>query len=140
MEFKDAKQIIGATHKHFAPLTDLMLEILVMLEQTYGEKLLKHEREEGMLRIQIEELSKDLEAADKNMDALGHNAEVYREECETLTKEKLALEKELEQLKAPKKKRGRPKKAETFKTELNDLCEDFGIHDLAVELANMEGE
>jgi hypothetical protein len=36
------------------------------------------------------------------------------------------------------KKRGRPKKAETYASEVDDLREDFGVKDLAKELANMK--
>jgi hypothetical protein len=44
----------------------------------------------------------------------------------------------MELMEPPKPKRGRPKKAETYASEVDDLREDFGIKDVAKELANMK--
>jgi hypothetical protein len=44
----------------------------------------------------------------------------------------------MEMMEPPKPKRGRPKKAETYASEVEGLREDFGIKDVARELANMK--
>ena len=58
----------------------------------------------------------------------------YREAVNSLQKSFHTME----MMEPPKPKRGRPKKAETYASEVDDLREDFGIKDVARELANMK--
>jgi hypothetical protein len=101
------------------------MELIAMLEESTAAEYL--------------ELNKALKEAEASMEkaqlfAASHDYSIELEEA----KERIAkLEKELLQYRAPKK-RGRPKKAETYASEVDDLREDFGIKDVARELANMK--
>ncbi len=125
LTFADAKRVLETTKKHSPAIVGLCMELIAMLEESTAAEYL--------------ELNKALKEAEASMEkaqlfAASHDYSIELEEA----KERIAkLEKELLQYRAPKK-RGRPKKAETYASEVDDLREDFGIKDVARELANMK--
>lgn len=125
LTFADAKRVIEYTKQHSPAIAGLCLELIAMLEESTGEKFADYEK-----RIKEAEASREK----AQLFAASHDYSVELAEA----KERIEkLEKELLQYRAPKK-RGRPKKAETYASEVDDLREDFGIKDVAKELANMK--
>ncbi len=125
LTFADAKRVLETTKKHSPAIVGLCMELIAMLEESTAAEYL--------------ELNKALKEAEASREkaqlfAASHDYSIELEEA----KERIEkLEKELLQYRAPKK-RGRPKKAETYASEVDDLREDFGIKDVARELANMK--
>ncbi len=125
LTFADAKRVLETTKKHSPAIVGLCMELIAMLEESTAAEYL--------------ELNKALKEAEASREkaqlfAASHDCSIELAEA----KERIEkLEKELLQYRAPKK-RGRPKKAETYASEVEDLREDFGIKDVARELANMK--
>jgi len=125
LTFADAKRVLNITRKHNPAIAGLCLELIAMLEENTAAKFADYEK-----RIKEAEASREK----AQLFAASHDCSIELAEA----KERIEkLEKELLQYRAPKK-RGRPKKAETYASEVNDLREDFGIKDVARELANMK--
>jgi hypothetical protein len=117
-----------------------------MLEESTGEKFADYEkrikeaessREKAQLFASENDCSVELAEAKAQIAKL----EAERDELNKKHKEAVnSLQKSfhtMELMEPPKPKRGRPKKAETYASEVEDLREDFGVKDLAKELANM---
>ena len=125
LTFADAKRVLSVTKKHNPAIAGLCLELIAMLEESTAAKFADYEK-----RIKEAEASREK----AQLFAASHDCSIELAEA----KERIAkLEKELLQYRAPKK-RGRPKKAETYASEVDNLREDFGIKDVARELANMK--
>lgn len=125
LTFADAKRVLETTRKHSPAIAGLCLELIAMLEENAAAKYLEYEKA-------LKEAEASREKA--QLFAASHDCSIELAEA----KERIEkLEKELLQYRAPKK-RGRPKKAETYASEVDDLREDFGVKDLAKELANMK--
>ena len=125
LTFADAKRVLETTRKHSPAIVGLCLELIAMLEENAAVKYLEYEKA-------LKEAEASREKA--QLFAASHDYSVELAEA----KERIEkLEKELVQYRA-QKKRGRPKKAETYASEVDDLREDFGIKDVARELANMK--
>ena len=124
LTFADAKRVLETTRKHSPAIVGLCMELIAMLEESTGEKFTDYEK-----RIKEAEASRER----AQLFASTHDCSIELEEAKARIEK---LEKELLQYRAPKK-RGRPKKAETYASEVEDLREDFGIKDVARELANM---
>ena len=125
LTFADAKRVLETTKKHSPAIVGLCVELIAMLEENTAIKIADYEK-----RINEAEASKER----AQLFASTHDCSIELAEA----KERIEkLEKELLQYRAPKK-RGRPKKAETYATEVDDLREDFGIKDVAKELASMK--
>lgn len=125
LTFADAKRVLSVTRKHNPAIAGLCLELIAMLEESTGEKFADYEK-----RIKEAEASREK----AQLFAASHDCSIELAEAKERIEE---LEKELLQYRA-QKKRGRPKKAETYASEVEDLREDFGIKDVAKELANMK--
>ena len=124
LTFADAKRVLETTRKHSPAIVGLCLELIAMLEENTAIQIADYEK-----RIKEAEASRER----AQLFASTHDCSIELEEAKTRIEK---LEKELLQYRAPKK-RGRPKKAETYASELDDLCEDFGVKEVAKELANM---
>ena len=134
LTFADAKRVLETTKKHSPAIVGLCVELIAMLEESTGEKFTDYEK-----RIKEAEVSREK----AQLFVASHDCSIElaeaKERIEELEKELLQYrtQKELLQHREPKK-RGRPKKAETYASEVDDLREDFGIKDVARELANMK--
>ena len=134
LTFADAKRVLETTRKHSPAIVGLCLELIAMLEENAAGKYLEYEKA-------LKEAEASREKA--QLFAASHDYSVELAEAKERIEE---LEKELLQYRAQKellqhraqKKRGRPKKAETYASEVDDLREDFGVKDLAKELASMK--
>lgn len=123
LTFADAKRVLSVTKKHNPAIAGLCLELIAMLEESTAIKIADYEK-------RIKEASREK----AQLFAASHDCSIELAEAKERIEE---LEAELLQYRAPKK-RGRPKKAETYASEVEDLREDFGIKDVARELANMK--
>jgi predicted nuclease with TOPRIM domain len=134
LTFADAKRVIETTKQHSPAIAGLCLELIAMLEENTAIQIADYEK-----RIKEAEASREK----AQLFASSHDCSIELAEAKERIEE---LEKELLQYRAQKellqhraqKKRGRPKKAETYASEVEDLREDFGIKDVAKELANMK--
>lgn len=134
LTFADAKRVLSVTKKHNPAIAGLCLELIAMLEENTAIKIADYEK-----RIKEAEASREK----AQLFAASHDCSVELAEAKERIEE---LEKELLQYRAQKellqhraqKKRDRPKKTETYASEVDDLREDFGIKDVAKELANMK--
>jgi hypothetical protein len=147
LTFADAKRVIETTKQHSPAIAGLCLELIAMLEESTGEKFADYEkrikeaeasRKKAQLFAAENDCSIELEEAKEQIAKL----EAERDELNKKHKEAVnSLQKSfhtMELMEPPKPKRGRPKKAETYASEVDDLREDFGIKDVARELANMK--
>ena len=147
LTFADAKRVIEYTKQHSPAIAGLCLELIAMLEENTAAKFADYEkrikeaeasREKAQLFAASHDYSIELEEAKARIEKL----EAERDELNKKHKEAVnSLQKSfhtMELMESPKKKRGRPKKAETYASEVEDLREDFGIKDVAKELANMK--
>ena len=148
LTFADAKRVLETTRKHNPAIVGLCMELIAMLEENTAIKIADYEkrikeaeasREKAQLFAASHDCSIELAEAKAQIAKL----EAERDELNKKHKEAVnSLQKsfhtmELMDSPAPKK-RGRPKKAETYASEVEDLREDFGIKDVAKELANMK--
>jgi hypothetical protein len=147
LTFADAKRVIETTKQHSPAIAGLCLELIAMLEENTAVKFADYEkrikeaeasREKAQLFASENDCSVELEEAKEQIAKL----EAERDELNKKHKEAVnSLQKSfhtMELMEPPKPKRGRPKKAETYASEVDDLREDFGIKDVARELANMK--
>ena len=147
LTFADAKRVLSVTKKHNPAIAGLCLELIAMLEESTAAKFADYEkrikdaeasREKAQLFAASHDCSIELAEAKERIEKL----EAEREELNKKHKEAVnSLQKSfhtMELMEPPKKKWGRPKKAETYASEVDDLREDFGIKDVAKELANMK--
>jgi hypothetical protein len=147
LTFADAKRVIETTKQHSPAIAGLCLELIAMLEENTAVKFADYEkrikeaeasREKAQLFASENDCSVELEEAKAQIAKL----EEERDELNKKHKEAVnSLQKSfhtMEMMEPPKPKRGRPKKAETYASEVEDLREDFGIKDVAKELANMK--
>ena len=148
LTFADAKRVLNITRKHNPAIAGLCLELIAMLEENTAIKIADYEkrikeaeasREKAQLFAASHDCSIELAEAKERIEKL----EAERDELNKKYKDTVnGLQKsfhtmELMDSPAPKK-RGRPKKAETYASEVEDLREDFGIKDVARDLANMK--
>lgn len=147
LTFADAKRVIEYTKQHSPAIAGLCLELIAMLEESTAAKFADYEkrikeaeasREKAQLFAASHDYSIELAEAKERIEKL----EAEREELNKKYKDAVnGLQKSfhtMELMEPPKPKRGRPKKAETYASEVEDLREDFGVKDLAKELANMK--
>lgn len=147
LTFADAKRVLSVTRKHSPAIVGLCLELIAMLEESTAIKIADYEkrikeaeasREKAQLFAASHDCSVELAEAKERIEKL----ETENDELNKKYKDAVnGLQKSfhtMELMEPPKKKRGRPKKAETYATEVDDLREDFGIKDVARELANMK--
>lgn len=134
LTFADAKRVIEYTKQHSPAIAGLCLELIAMLEENTAAKFADYEK-----RIKEAEASREKAQLFASENDCSVELAEAKEQIEELEKELLQYraQKELLQHRA-QKKRGRPKKAETYASEVEDLREDFGIKDVARELANMK--
>ena len=161
LTFADAKRVIETTKQHSPAIAGLCLELIAMLEENTAAKFADYEkrikeaeasREKAQLFASENDCSVELAEAKERIEtrnielekAKGQIAKLEVELKEANKKYKEAvngLQKSfhtMELMEPPKPKRGRPKKAETYASEVEGLREDFGIKDVARELANMK--
>ncbi len=147
LTFADAKRVIEYTKQHSPAIAGLCLELIAMLEESTAAKFADYEkrikeaeasREKAQLFAASHDYSIELAEAKAQIAKL----EAERDELNKKHKEAVnSLQKSfhtMELMEPTKPKRGRPKKAETYASEVEDLREDFGIKDVARELANMK--
>lgn len=147
LTFADAKRVLSVTKKHNPAIAGLCLELIAMLEENTAIKIADYEkrikeaeasREKAQLFAASHDYSVELAEAKERIEKL----ETENDELNKKYKDAVnGLQKSfhtMELMEPPKKKRGRPKKAETYASEVDDLREDFGIKDVAKELANMK--
>lgn len=147
LTFADAKRVLSVTRKHNPAIAGLCLELIAMLEENTAVKIADYEkkikeaeasREKAQLFAASHDYSVELAEAKERIEKL----ETENDELNKKYKDAVnGLQKSfhtMELMEPPKKKRGRPKKAETYASEVEDLREDFGIKDVAKELANMK--
>ena len=147
LTFADAKRVLNITRKHNPAIAGLCLELIAMLEENTAAKFADYEkrikeaeasREKAQLFAASHDCSIELAEAKERIEKL----EAERDELNKKHKEAVnSLQKSfhtMELMEPPKPKRGRPKKAETYASEVEDLREDFGIKDVAKELASMK--
>ena len=147
LTFADAKRVIEYTKQHSPAIAGLCLELIAMLEENTAIQIADYEkrikeaeasREKAQLFASSHDYSVELAEAKAQIAKL----EAERDELNKKHKEAVnSLQKSfhtMELMEPPKKKRGRPKKAETYASEVEDLREDFGIKDVAKELASMK--
>lgn len=140
LTFADAKRVIEYTKQHSPAIAGLCLELIAMLEESTGAKFADYEkrikeaeasREKAQLFASENDCSIELAEAKERIAKL----EADRKELINRLQKSFHT---MEMMESPApKKRGRPKKAETYASELDDLCEDFGVKEVARELANM---
>ena len=131
LEFADAKRVIDKAkmHEGSTAFADLYLELFAMLEESTAETILKYQNDVKDLKCQLIDKEVELVKANEAIEALQNTNDQLRRDVVALNEKAV-----------PKPRRGRPpkKNKETFGTDLEDLGEKFGVHELAVELANMK--
>ena len=161
LTFADAKRVIETTKQHSPAIAGLCLELIAMLEENTAIKIADYEkrikeaeasREKAQLFASENDCSVELAEAKERIETRNIELEKAKGQIAKLEAEREELNKKykdavnslqksfhtMELMEPPKPKRGRPKKAETYASEVDDLREDFGIKDVARELANMK--
>lgn len=146
LDFESAKRILATTKQHEGcnPFAQMYTEIFEELETTYTNKV--KDLEERIQKIESVNECELMDLKGENKGLIDENKNL-REQVSTLSealaqvcKQEKAKE---EEKKTEKPRRGRPPKKvkedyESSKKELENLREDFGIHDLAVEIFGKE--
>lgn len=145
--FADAKRIIKTVeliHGTESKFIDLFIELFTMLEESTAEQLVSMGNSVTDYEYMCNELKEELKSKEAELDELNAAFRKLSDEKDALAESYRKTLHEYERLseaeQKPKRKPGRPKKnpedakAETYGTELEDLCEDFGVHDLAKDI------
>ncbi len=147
LTFADAKRVLETTKKHSPAIVGLCMELIAMLEENTAAKYVEYEKaleEAESLRKKAYTFASENDCSIELEEAKSQIAKLEAELKEANEKYKDAVKSlqksfhTMDLMEPPKKKRGRPKKAETYASEVDDLREDFGIKDVARELANMK--
>ncbi len=136
LTFADAKRIIKTVelnHGTESKFIDLFIEVFTMLEESTAEQLVDLENRAKDYECQCREYEFRCEKLEAELAELNKK---YTEAVNSLQKSFHTMELK-EALDKPKKKPGRPKKkpedvkVETYESDLEDLNEAFGVHELA---------
>lgn len=137
LEFADAKRIIKtveAKHSEDVECIDLMIELFTMLEESTAAKLIDLRQEVETWKERAADIEQARQSLQTELDELN---KAYHDSVNAL---QVATHNTMDLAEPKVKKRGRPKKVETFESDLEDLDEKFGVKALAEELAGMGAE
>ena len=141
LEFADAKRIIKtveAKHSEDVECIDLMIELFTMLEETTAAKIIDLQREVDDWKERAADIEQARQSLQVELDELNKAYHDSVNALQVATQNTMDLK---EEVKPKGKKRGRPpKKAETYQQDLEDLSAEFGVKELAKELAGMGAE
>lgn len=137
LEFADAKRIIKtveAKHSEDVECIDLMIELFTMLEESTAAKLIDLRQEVETWKERAADIEQARQSLQTELDELN---KAYHDSVNAL---QVATQNTMDLAEPKVKKRGRPKKVETYQQDLEDLSTEFGVKELAKELAGMGAE
>jgi chromosome segregation ATPase len=137
LEFADAKRIIKtveAKHSEDVECIDLMIELFTMLEESTAAKLIDLRQEVETWKERAADIEQARQSLQTELDELN---KAYHDSVNAL---QVATHNTMDLAEPKGKKRGRPKKVETYQQDLEDLSTEFGVKELAKELAGMGAE